>query len=168
LFTFSLTCTPDESATLVELIPVGEEPAGSLGALYISPDNTHYTPVVNDMTLTCVEETTDTDGDGCVDLAEVGDDETQGGLRDPTDPNDYYDVLGPFGDLTLDGVIDVPNDILGVVLHYSPTGVQPYDPRYDRGPPDGANHWERGPPDGAIDLANDILGVILQFNHNCA
>ncbi len=26
------------------------------------------------------------------------------------------------------------------------------------------SHWNRGSPDGVIDLANDQLGVILQFN----
>ena len=64
---------------------------------------------------------TDTDGDGCTDGAELGLDEKFGGLRDPLDPNDYYDVLGGGG----------------------------------------------GPPDQIIDLPNDILGVIRQFNHDC-
>ncbi|MCH8009972.1 MAG: hypothetical protein IIC91_14025 [Chloroflexi bacterium] len=64
-------------------------------------------------------------------------------------------------------MIDLPNDILGVILHFSPQGAPPYDVRFDRGPQIGANVWNMGPPDGAVDLPNDILGVILQFGHNC-
>ena len=109
----------------------------------------------------------DTDGDGCSDQAENGSDETLGGLRNYLDPNDYYDVLGPGGSLTLDGVIDLPNDILGVIQHFSPQGQPPYEVRFDRGVTIGANHWERDAPDGVIDLPNDILGVIQQFGHNC-
>jgi len=111
----------------------------------------------------------DDDNDGCSDARELfGKGPMMGGLRDPHYAWDYYDVLGPFGSLTHDGVIDLANDVLGVITHYAPTGAAPYDVRYDRGPTIGANHWERGPPDGAIDLPNDILGVILQFAHNCA
>ena len=66
-----------------------------------------------------------------------------------------------------DGVIDLSNDILGVIQHYSPTGLPPYDANYDRGPIAGAYHWKRSGPDGVIDLANDILGVIMQHSHNC-
>ncbi len=109
----------------------------------------------------------DTDGDGCPDEHENGLDVTQGGLRDWLDPNDYYDVYGPGNSLTLDGVIDLPNDVLGVILHFAPLGGPPYDVRFDRGPQIGANFWNMGPPDGVIDLPNDILGVILQFQHNC-
>ncbi len=111
----------------------------------------------------------DTDGDGCSDKHESGPDETLGGRRDYLDPNDYYDVYGPGQSLVRDGVIDLANDILGVIQHFAPLGTEPeYDVRFDRGPQIGANTWNMGPPDGVIDLANDILGVILQFNHSCA
>jgi len=110
----------------------------------------------------------DHDDDGCEEGKELGLNPADGGLRDPVDPWDYYDVLGPGGSPTHDGVIDLANDILGVILHFSPSGNPPYDVRFDRGPTVGANHWERAAPDGAIDLPNDILGVILQFTHNCA
>ncbi len=109
----------------------------------------------------------DTDSDGCRDSKEAGSDETLGGQRNHKDPNDYFDVLGPFGSLTHDGVIDLPNDILGVISHFSPNGSPPYDVRFDRGITIGANHWQRAAPDGVVDLPNDILGVIQQFNHNC-
>ena len=109
----------------------------------------------------------DTDGDGCSDQRENGPDQTQGGQRNYKDPNDYYDVYGSGQSLTHDGVIDLPNDILGVIQHFAPTGAPPYDLRFDRGPQTGANTWNMGPPDGVIDLPNDVLGVILQFGHNC-
>jgi len=112
----------------------------------------------------------DTDGDGCPDVNEqqtAPGSQTSGGLRDYLDPNDYYDVLGFGGAQTHDGVIDLANDILGVILHYSPQGQPPYDVRFDRGPTAGPNAWNMTAPDGVIDLPNDILGVILQFGHNC-
>ena len=76
-------------------------------------------------------------------------------------------MLGPGGSLTLDGVIDLPNDILGVIQHFAPLGGFPYDVRFDRGEQTGLNHWQRAAPDGVIDLPNDVLGIILQFAHNC-
>jgi hypothetical protein len=71
--------------------------------------------------------------------------------------------------LTKDGVIDLANDILGVINHYAPLGGPPYDVRYDRGPASGNGPyaWNMRPPDGVIDLANDVLGVILQNGDNC-
>ena len=111
--------------------------------------------------VTPTPDPTDTDGDGCTDQRENGPDEMQGGMRDPLNPNDYYDVNG-------DRIIDLPNDILGVIQHYAPTGTEPtYDVTFDRGPQIGANVWNMSAPDGAIDLPNDILGVIRQFNHSC-
>ena len=83
--------------------------------------------------------------------------------RDPSNRYDYYDVSQP-----RDGVIDLPNDILGVILHFAPGGYGPGDENWDRPPVmAGAglgSTWNRGAPDGVIDLPNDILGVILQFN----
>jgi len=108
----------------------------------------------------------DPDADGCTTVAEVGPDETEGGRRSPVDSYDRYDVGGPTQSAP-DGVIDLANDILGVIQHYSPLGEPPYDVRFDRGPTIGANHWERAGSDGVIDLPNDILGVIQQFAHNC-
>ena len=63
-------------------------------------------------------------------------------------------------------MIDLPNDILGVILHFAPGGYAPGDENWDRPPAmSGAGSiWNRGSPDGVIDLPNDILGVILQFN----
>ena len=73
----------------------------------------------------------DNDSDGCTDVQEFGDDETLGGQRDPGNPHDFYDVLGPGAALPTDGVIDLPNDILGVIQRYSPTGAPPYDVQFN-------------------------------------
>ena len=104
----------------------------------------------------------DSDQDGVPDSRELGD-ETKCGRRDPYNPYDYYDVSIP-----RDGVIDLPNDILGVQLHFAPGGYAAGDENWDRPPVmTGAglgSIWNRGSPDGVIDLPNDILGVINQFN----
>ena len=49
----------------------------------------------------------------------------------------------------------------------APTGAPPYDADYARGPSAGPNAWNMTAPDGVIDLLNDILGVVLQGNHDC-
>ena len=112
--------------------------------------------------------TFDFDGDGCPDARELTGDLP----RDPFNKYDYYDVNG-------DGVIDLPNDITGVLLHYAPDGYSdeqhdhppagpgPEDHLYadfDRSPLPGSNPWNIGAPDGVIDLPNDVLGVVLQFS----
>ncbi len=108
----------------------------------------------------------DTDGDGCGDGRELFALPSEGGGRDPLNPWDFYDVSGPSGEVP-DGTIDLANDILGVIQHFSPTGVAPYDASFDRGPSIGPHPWNMTSPDGAIDLQNDILGVLLQFRHSC-
>ena len=112
----------------------------------------------------------DTDGDGCADVHENGLDETQGGQRDWQNPNDFYDAAGsplPPQNGAPDGVIDLPNDILGVIQHH-PAGTLGYYVQFDRGTWTGPNSWNQTQgPDGVIDLPNDILGVILQFSHRC-
>ncbi len=105
----------------------------------------------------------DADGDGCADARENGPDETLGGLRSHFDPWDFYDVSQP-----KDGLVDLANDIFGVISHYAPAGTEPeYDVNFDRGPQIGANVWNMSAPDGRIDLPNDILGVIQQYLHDC-
>ena len=102
----------------------------------------------------------DTDGDGCSDGQEFGSTAAFGGRRDPLNPWDFYDVAGPGGGPP-DGVIDLANDILGVLLH-----VRAYDSSFDRGPSVGPNPWNTTAPDGRIDLS-DILGIVYQFRHDC-
>ena len=110
----------------------------------------------------------DTDGDGCSDYAEAGPDETIGGQRDPKNKWDFYDVAGPGGVPIPDGVIDLPNDILGVINHQGSAPGPPYDIQYDRGPAAGPSWKDTTGPDGVIDLPNDTLGVIGQHGHSCA
>jgi hypothetical protein len=67
------------------------------------------------------------------------------------------------------------NDILGVIFEFAPGGYKPGEEdhtgktvheNYDRPAAmfGSAGHWNRGAYDGVIDLSNDILGVILQYN----
>ncbi|MCI0856593.1 MAG: DUF11 domain-containing protein, partial [Chloroflexi bacterium] len=107
----------------------------------------------------------DTDGDGCLDGREVGPNEFLGGQRNPLDPFDFFDPAGGGGGPP-DGVVDLPNDILGVIVHFSPTGAPPYAIAYDRGPA-SPNGWNTTAPDGVIDLPNDILSIIQSFSHSC-
>jgi len=86
------------------------------------------------------------------------------GQRDPLDPYDFFDPAGGFGGPP-DGIVDVPNDILGVTLRFTPSGGV-YDVAYDRGPA-SPNGWNTTAPDGVIDLPNDILSVVLSFGHSC-
>jgi hypothetical protein len=104
---------------------------------------------------------TDTDSDGCNDSQEKGQNATLGGQRDYLNPWDYFDT-------NADQIIDLPNDVLGVVFHYAPSGTEPtYDIAFDRGPSVGPNPWNMTAPDGVIDLSVDILGVVLQYQHSC-
>ena len=86
-----------------------------------------------------------------------------------------------------DGVIDLPNDILSIVMRlgandsygnadlnrYSdpktpiPADITVYHPAFDRSAPSGGDRWDLGPPDGYINLM-DVLGVILQYGHSCS
>ena len=146
--------------------PSPENNAGEIGLLGPDDDGDGLTNCREDE-LGKDSSDEDTDGDGCRDGAEEGTDEMFGGLRDSLNPWDFYDVLGPDGGPP-DQIIDLPNDILGVILRFAPLGTEPtYDVTFDRGPQIGANVWNMSAPDGVIDLPNDILGVILQFNHNC-
>ena len=116
--------------------------------------------------IACLDPDLDSDNDGCTNGREFGSDETLGGRRGALNPNDFYDVLGGGGGPP-DRVIDLPNDILGVIQHFAPSGAPPYDVAFDRGPSSGPNPWNMTAPDGVIDLPNDISGVIQQFGHSC-
>ena len=175
LFSFGLTCPKSPSSHFLELIPFGQSPANEFGTqitVTTKAGDNIITPSVQSIDINCVEKLAkpgDTDGDGCPDVHEnrPKSEANRGGGRDWEDPNDYFDVYGPGQSLTLDGVIDLPNDILGVIQHFAPLGAPPYDVRFDRGVQIGPNHWQRAAPDGVIDLPNDILGVISQVGHNC-
>ncbi|OGO50336.1 MAG: hypothetical protein A2148_06640 [Chloroflexi bacterium RBG_16_68_14] len=102
----------------------------------------------------------DTDGDGCSDYEELGDDAMKGGKRDPFNRHDFYDFSG-------NKYIDAPNDILQVMLRYTANPVLPYSAAADRGSTLGPSAWNRKGPDGRIDAPNDIIGVKFQYQHDC-
>ena len=166
LFTITLTCTNSFSVNVIDLIAYDVLPAGISGTRYVDDEFNTVVPKVAPITVTCQHikkqaGSSDTDGDGCTDAQESGIDETLGGLRRYDVPWDYYDV-------NADQIIDLTNDVLGVIQHYAPTGNEPeYEVTFDRGPSTGPNPWNMTAPDGVIDLTNDILGVIKQYQHNC-
>ena len=154
-----MNCTPFPSSNDLELIPAGDPVAETNGTSFQDPDGAVIIPNLGPFTINCDDALialADTDGDGCADLQELGPDEQSGGQRDPHNPWDFYDTNG-------DGVIDLTNDIFGVILAYGTDDVT-----YDRGPSAGPNVWNMTAPDGLIDLSNDILGVIQQYQHSCA
>ena len=130
----------------------------------------------------------DTDRDGCTDKAEAGSNENFGGRRNNDYFWDFFDVwTHPLGQPTIwvrDKVINVPGDIIGVISRFGPGTAQSeedalaaaltppvsdsgYHAAFDRGPVIGPNNWDRAPADGAINIPDDILGVAVQFGHNC-
>ncbi|MCH7697497.1 MAG: CSLREA domain-containing protein [Chloroflexi bacterium] len=157
-----MNCTPGPSSNAIVLIPEGDPVAGTSGTAFLAVDPRIILPNVGPLTINCTEVAlVDTDGDGCTDQRENGPDEMLGGMRDWQNPSDYYDVNG-------DQVIDLTNDIFGVIIHYAPTGTEPeYDVNFDRGPSTGPDAWNMTAPDGVIDLSNDIMGVIQQYLHSC-
>ncbi len=117
--------------------------------------------------MTAVGEDADRDLDGCPDKQELGDVEGEGGLRDPYNKWDFYDIDG---NLT----INLFGDIFGVAFAFGtgepgrPNAHPDYDEMLDRGGAiEGSNAWNQKPPDGKIDLFNDIFGVAFQFGHRC-
>ena len=130
----------------------------------------------------------DDDNDGCADVQELGANEELGGLRNPHSFWDFYDVwTHPPGDplgWERNQVLNI-FDILAVALRFGPgpsltkqdafiealsepLDDASYHAGYDRGPVIGANNWNRAGPDASINVVDDILGVAVQFGHNCA
>jgi hypothetical protein len=86
---------------------------------------------------------------------------TQGGLRDPFNPYDYFNP-------TKDGLNRV-DDILAVVGQYfidDPVGMPDLTSQTDRTALTGGNAWNLGPPNGQ-QRVDDILAVIKQYFHDC-
>ncbi len=185
-----MTCPSSPIQATINLLPIDDPITLTDGSGFVEPDLTIVVPKVGSLTIDCLVLPTptptatptytptptptatptpipvDTDGDGCTDDRENGPDETLGGLRDPLNPWDFYDVPDA-GGAPPDGEIDLFTDILGVILHYSLDGSPPYDVRFDRGPSIGPNPWSMTAPNGSIDLFVDILGVIQQYGHDC-
>ena len=166
-----MTCPAAPVLTSLALLPEGDPLARTNGALFVADSTTRETPKVDAITIDCIAypgDSEDTDGDGCANGTERGSDPLLGGDRDWLNPWDFYDVAIAGGLPGQDGVIDLPNDILGVISRQGSAPGPPYDVQYDRGPATGPSWNGTAPPDGVIDLPNDILGVIAQFGASCA
>ena len=106
--------------------------------------------------------TWDHDGDGCPDAKELGDTQTQGGLRDPSNRNDFFNP-----EKTNTPVTQTVADIIKVVQQFNKNqGNAAYTRDTDRTGILGANSWNLGAPDGQQTVA-DILAAVKQFNHGC-
>jgi hypothetical protein len=101
----------------------------------------------------------DYDADGCTNAQELGFELTDGGLRDPLNPNDYFNP-------SHDGQNRI-DDILLVVHEYFIDGGNPnYNENTDRtllGP----NAWNLGAPNGQQRI-DDILNILHQYYHDCS
>jgi hypothetical protein len=104
----------------------------------------------------------DSDGDGCPDVLELSDNQLQGGLRDPSNPFDWFNPEK----------VNTPHtqtvaDILKVVQQFGKDqGNAAYTIDTDRTAIAGSNSWNLGPPDGKQTVA-DILAAVKQFGQNC-
>jgi hypothetical protein len=126
----------------------------------------------------------DSDGDGCSDVEEAGDNITAGGDRDWNNPWDFYSVpvparADPEPNGTRNLAIDI-SDVLAVLFYTGADDDGPingngvdYDSDkngdtvedgrdYDRSP----NAPTSGPPDGAISVS-DVLAALGQSGHSC-
>jgi hypothetical protein len=104
----------------------------------------------------------DSDRDGCADSQELLASQGAGGVRDPYNPNDYFNPEKA----------NTPNqqtvaDILKVVGKYGKNqGNVLYTAATDRTAVPGGQVWTLGAPDGQQTVA-DILAAVKQYNHNC-
>ncbi len=181
LATFAFTCTAvgDYKVTLASNPP---SPDGAVYAdLFASPigvkaETQNGGDVADTLLISCVELLTamDSDGDGCTNGAEMGQDQKVGGRRNPLNFWDFFDTPDTanvrdkaiaFGDILRVmarwGTVGDPN-----IDPRSPPGQSGYHPAYDR-TSGGPNIWNLGPPNGAISL-QDVVLVIAQFGHICA
>jgi hypothetical protein len=101
----------------------------------------------------------DTDGDSCTDAQELGADAGLGGLRDPTNVNDYFNP-------SLDGQNRVDDILLVLNQYFIDSGNPGYTPGTDRTLV-GPHAWNLGPPDG-IQRIDDVLNQLRQYFHDCA
>jgi hypothetical protein len=101
----------------------------------------------------------DYDSDGCADEREAGDDESQGGRRNPVNRWDYFNPSG-------DRQNRVDDIILVTLQYFLDVGHPAYDEKYDR-TYIGPNVWNLGPPDG-LQRVEDIIHATYQYFHDCA
>jgi len=102
----------------------------------------------------------DTDRDGCLDERELRPVLNQGGIRDPWNPYDWYDI-------NHDGAVAVTSDLLQIALANG-AGNPNYAPRKDRGVLGyGPFGWNKSAPNGNIDITSDVLGAAQQVSQPC-
>jgi alpha-tubulin suppressor-like RCC1 family protein len=113
----------------------------------------------------------DDDNDGCPDVSEVqtsAGSQLSGGLRNPHDPNDYFNPSHD-GQNRVDDVLLVASQYFDDDSDGNP-GLPPYAAGYD---PDtdrtfvGPLAWNLGAPDG-LQRVDDILNQVKQYFHDCA
>jgi hypothetical protein len=103
----------------------------------------------------------DTDGDGCVDGREVlYSNPTLGGLRDPLNFWDFFDVTG-------DRFIDL-SDALDILSYFGNPGLPgTLGDLRDRSIPDPAKPWRTADSDDGVDLT-DALNNLMSFGDDCS
>ena len=105
----------------------------------------------------------DSDGDGCPDKKELGDNKLQGGLRDPRNRFDFFNP-----EKTNTPITQRVADILKVVGQFNKDqGNAVYTIDTDRTGIVGADAWKLGSPNGQ-QRVDDILAAVKQFNHDCS
>jgi hypothetical protein len=103
--------------------------------------------------------THDEDGDGCTDYRELGPGpQSTGGLRDPFNPYDFYDV-------NHDGEVSTTLDVLQVSQAWGVPAK--YVWHKDRGVTLGPNAWNRTGPNKSINITEDLLAVAAQVGSPC-
>jgi len=101
----------------------------------------------------------DTDGDGCSDAREQGDNERIGGRRDALNPWDFFDLTGDKKHRI--------DDVLAVIdSYYVDDGDAAYVMDADRTTL-VPNAWNLGPPNGLVRV-DDILSNVKVYFHDCA
>jgi hypothetical protein len=118
----------------------------------------------------------DDDNDGCTDAQELGPTPGLGGMRNPHNFWDFYDV--PAGaSLSRDGAV-ASADLFALIGRFNSSGDPGEDPlsppppsgyhaAFDRGGVDGSQPWDLTAANGSIS-GTDIFLVLAQLNHACS
>jgi alpha-tubulin suppressor-like RCC1 family protein len=165
---------------LDQVVSVPTDAPAPDGVVQVSAGGYHTCALLDNGAVTCwggddYGQTGDSDGDGCTDFAEHGDNPILGGLRDHEDYWDFFDT--PTNANARDAVIS-GSDIARLVARFGTTGdpggnplaAPPpfgYHTAFDRGGQVGANPWEQGPANGSVS-GGDIGAVVAQYGHRCA
>lgn len=132
-----------------------------------------------------VDPNLDTDGDGCRDVLELGNNPPLGGGRNPQYFWDFFDTPNPSTAPQRDRSITA-GDIFRIVERFgatrptaptkqealaealtTPPPAPAYHAAFDRSPPQpGGTILQAGPPDGSI-ATPDLVLALAQFGHSC-